>query len=507
MKRILLALIATLAACVLCAGAVAPAQGAQDYVLNVSKADVASFPEVKLYVSFVDTAGESINGLTATDFAIKEDGRPISGISVDSLRKSGERVSIALLIDCSYSMRDSGALEAAKSGAKGFIDIMDPKDECTVISVSDKITPRLADVAGHAVFSSDKSVLKQAVDSIVAEPFTRLYDGLNSAIQWVGDTTSLRKIVVVLTDALPSDERSTMTLQECIDAAKKSNVTIHAIGEGADVNPKPLVEMTRATGGSYCFAAAPGDLKALYQQILSNIYNEYIVRYTSPITGEEALQMHTAEVSVLYEGKTYRAAVSFVPQVIPARHSVAGIILIGLALLLLVGLSAYAAWRKTRKVCPNCSRLIPLAATVCPRCGYNFAARDRAEAPAAETEVASAVDDHTRVMHKRKVFAWLTVIEGMDKGKTYELGEQGVFSLGRSSENDFVLDDDSVSRSHAKIEMRDGRYVVHDLASANGTFVADERVDVADIVNGVTIRLGDEVLSFQVIRKEDKTNE
>jgi VWFA-related protein len=329
MKRVLLGVIATLAACVLFVGGLAPAWGAQDYVLNVSKADVESFPEVKLYVSFVDPSGESVKGLTAADFTINEDGRLMSGLSVDSLRKSGEQVSIALLIDCSYSMRDSGALEAAKSGAKSFIDIMDPKDECTVISVSDKITPRLADTAGNAVFSTDKALLKRAVDSIQAEPFTRLYDGLSSAIQSVGGTASLRKIVVALTDALPSDERSTATLQECIDAAKKSNVTIHAIGEGTDVNPEPLVEMTRSTGGSYCFAAAPGDLNVLYQQILANIYNEYIVRYASPITGEAALQMHTAEVSVLYEGKTHTATVSFVPEVIPARHSVAGIILIG----------------------------------------------------------------------------------------------------------------------------------------------------------------------------------
>jgi VWFA-related protein len=506
MKRVLLAVIATLAACVLCAGVVVPAQGAQDNALSVSKADVEGFPDVKLYVSVVDPAGESIKGLTAADFTVKEDGRLMSGLSVDSLRKSGERVSIALLIDCSYSMRDSGALEAAKSGAKGFIDIMDPKDECTVISVSDKITPRLADTTGRAVFSTDKALLKQAVDGIQAEPFTRLYDGLNSAIQSVGGTTSLRKIVVVLTDALPSDERSTTTLTECLDAAKKSNVTIHAIGEGTDVNPAPLVEMTRSTGGSYYFAAAPGDLKTLYQQILANIYNEYVVRYTSPITGEAALQMHTAEVSATYGGITSRTTVSFVPTVIPARHSAAGIVLIGLAVLFLIGLSVYAAWRKKRKVCPNCSKLIPAAATVCPRCGHDFAAKDHTEAPEADTEAAPATDDHTRVMHKRKAFAWLAVTEGMDKGKTYELGEQGVFSLGRSSENDFVLDDDSVSRSHAKIEMKDGRYIVHDLASANGTFVAGARVDVADIVDGVTLQLGDELLSFQVMKKEEDHN-
>ena len=507
MRRVLLAVIATLAACVLCVGTAASVRGAQGNSLSVSKADVEGFPDVKLYVSFADAAGESIKGLAAADFAVKEDGRLMAGLSVDSLRKSGEHVSIALLIDCSYSMRDSGALAAAKTGAKGFIDIMDPKDECTIISVSDKITPRLADAAGHAVFSTDKILLKRAVDGIADEPYTRLYDGLSSAIQSVGSTTSLRKIVVVLTDALPSDERSTTTLTECIDAAKKSNVTIHAIGEGTDVNPEPLVEMTRSTGGSYYFAAAPGDLKALYQQILANIYNEYVVRYTSPITGEAALQMHTAEVSTTYEGTTSRATVSFVPTVIPARHSVAGIVLIGLALLLLVGLSAYTAWCRKRKVCPNCHKLIPVGALVCPRCGYDLAPPGLTEAPAARTEATPAVDDHTRVVHKRKAYAWLAVTEGTDKGKTYELGEQGVFSLGRSSENDFVLDDESVSRSHAKIEMKDGRYVVHDLASANGTFVAGERVDVADMVDGATLQLGDEGLSFQVMKKGDNHDE
>jgi VWFA-related protein len=506
MRRVLLAAVATLAACLLCVGAVTPARGVQDYTLGISKADAGDFPEVKLYVSFLDPAGESIKGLTAADFAIKEDGRPMSGLALDSLRKSGERVSVVLLIDCSYSMRDSGALDEAKNGAKGFIEIMDPKDECTIVSVSDKVSPRLVDAAGRIIFSSDKNLLQRTVDAIAAEPYTRLYDGLNSAIRWVGETTSLRKIVVVLTDALPSDERSTMTLTECIDAATKSNVTIHAIGEGTDVNPEPLVEMARSTGGSYYFAAAPGDLKTLYQRILANIYNEYIVQYTSPITGEDALKMHTAEVSVTYEGVTQRATTSFVPQVIPARHSLVGFSLVGLAILLLIGLSAYAAWRRTRKACPSCGKLVPVSATACPHCGLDFAAHEHTEEPAAETEAMAAVDDRTRIMHKRRAFAWLTVVEGTDKGKTYELGEQGVFSLGRSSENDIVLDDDSVSRSHAKIEAKDGRYIVHDCASANGTFVAGERVDLGDLVDGVTLQLGDEVLSFQAMKKEDNSD-
>lgn len=48
--------------------------------------------------------------------------------------------------------------------------------------------------------------------------------------------------------------------------------------------------------------------------------------------------------------------------------------------------------------------------------------------------------------------------------------------MGRSTDNDIILEADDVSRHHAEIKLRGGKYVLTDLNSANGTRVNGERV-------------------------------
>jgi hypothetical protein len=49
-------------------------------------------------------------------------------------------------------------------------------------------------------------------------------------------------------------------------------------------------------------------------------------------------------------------------------------------------------------------------------------------------------------------------------------------SVGRDPRNDIVLDDRRVSRRHAEVRLRLGRYTLYDLQSTNGTFVNGRRI-------------------------------
>ncbi|MHB8630687.1 MAG: FhaA domain-containing protein [Candidatus Limnocylindria bacterium] len=48
--------------------------------------------------------------------------------------------------------------------------------------------------------------------------------------------------------------------------------------------------------------------------------------------------------------------------------------------------------------------------------------------------------------------------------------------IGRDPKNDIVLDDRRVSRRHAEVRLRLGRYTLYDLQSTNGTFVNGRRI-------------------------------
>ncbi|MBU6422785.1 MAG: FHA domain-containing protein [Chloroflexota bacterium] len=63
-------------------------------------------------------------------------------------------------------------------------------------------------------------------------------------------------------------------------------------------------------------------------------------------------------------------------------------------------------------------------------------------------------------------------------------------AIGRDVENDLVLDDRRVSRRHAEIRLRLGRYTLYDLQSTNGTFVNGRRVAEVALSDGDRITIG-----------------
>ena len=69
-------------------------------------------------------------------------------------------------------------------------------------------------------------------------------------------------------------------------------------------------------------------------------------------------------------------------------------------------------------------------------------------------------------------------------------------TIGRSQNNDIVIDEDAVSGEHARIDLVPNEYMegvfdtfIEDLDSTNGTFVNDERVKRQQLFNSDHIRI------------------
>jgi signal transduction histidine kinase len=89
------------------------------------------------------------------------------------------------------------------------------------------------------------------------------------------------------------------------------------------------------------------------------------------------------------------------------------------------------------------------------------------------------------------------VIQGFNRGARFDLGdEHEAVSIGREAGNFIRVDDHEVSRRHAEIRRVDGRFIVGDLGSSNGTFVNEARVERADLASGDHVRVGRTVLVF-----------
>jgi adenylate cyclase len=91
----------------------------------------------------------------------------------------------------------------------------------------------------------------------------------------------------------------------------------------------------------------------------------------------------------------------------------------------------------------------------------------------------------------------MLVRSGTLKGQRIQL-RTPVINIGRADYNDVVLPDESVSTSHAKLQRREGVWILTDVESTNGTFVDGERVQGdAPLAPGAMVRFGDVQLVFE----------
>jgi pSer/pThr/pTyr-binding forkhead associated (FHA) protein len=76
------------------------------------------------------------------------------------------------------------------------------------------------------------------------------------------------------------------------------------------------------------------------------------------------------------------------------------------------------------------------------------------------------------------------------QGRALPPAISGRVLLGRSSGCELVFADDTVSRRHAELRVEDGRWMLRDLGSSNGTYVNGRRVMEAEVAAGDEIVLG-----------------
>jgi pSer/pThr/pTyr-binding forkhead associated (FHA) protein len=84
-----------------------------------------------------------------------------------------------------------------------------------------------------------------------------------------------------------------------------------------------------------------------------------------------------------------------------------------------------------------------------------------------------------------------------DDSITFRLAPGGIKTIGRAPRADFIIDAALVSRLHCRVEAAHDSLNIIDLASTNGTYVNDERVDRATIATGDRLRVGRVELSVE----------
>jgi uncharacterized protein (TIGR03437 family) len=195
---------------------------------------------------------------------------------------------LALVIDVSGSL-SSTDLANEKAAAKALIAQMGSSDLVAVYQFH-------TDVRLVQDFTTNKTALNAAVDSVSGGGSTALYKAIQTASQALGSRTG-RKAIVLMTDG--EDTVGGTTLDQAIAAAKQAGVPVFPVGFGS-VDQAVLTRIANETGGFFTNSATSANLQQILNSIGQVISSQYEISYTATSVSVDA----TVEITVSYSGFT-----------------------------------------------------------------------------------------------------------------------------------------------------------------------------------------------------------
>jgi hypothetical protein len=120
----------------------------------------------------------------------------------------------------------------------------------------------------------------------------------------------------------------------------------------------------------------------------------------------------------------------------------------------------------------------------------------RTVAPAPDATGFHAAAGYAEPVHSSD--AWLVVERGggLEAGQRFDL--IGGLSIGRSKESDVQISDRYASSLHARVFSREGRFLVEDMNSTNGTLLNGATLQgEAELIDGDTVQIGDTEFRFE----------
>jgi pSer/pThr/pTyr-binding forkhead associated (FHA) protein len=158
--------------------------------------------------------------------------------------------------------------------------------------------------------------------------------------------------------------------------------------------------------------------------------------------------------------------------------------------------------------CANCGHRNPAGGNFCSSCGAALPS-ERSETTVAlqpvDDDYGESADEEptTTTVEVPHGTPTLVVKRGPTIGSKYLL-EGELTRAGRHPESDIFLDDITVSRRHAEFSRAaDGKVVVRDVGSLNGTYVNRERIEEHVLSTGDEVQIGKFKLMYLLVAGDE----
>ena len=254
-----------------------------------------------IYVSVVDSKGVAAPGLTAADFAVREDG---VAREVTSAVSATEPLSVILLVDDSQAA--TASIPYLRDGITHFMTLMQGKGRVGIVTVGERPTSVLES-------TTDAAAQKKAIGRIFARPGSGAYllDAIVEVSNGIRKRNSTRAHIIALTTE--AVEFSNLQKEAVLKDLLASGATLHvlAIGTPASVNSDEMrnraiviADGTEQTGGRREQLLTPMAIDDHLTRLAGELSNQYLVTYGRP---ESLIPPEKVQVSVKKPGLTARA--------------------------------------------------------------------------------------------------------------------------------------------------------------------------------------------------------
>ena len=218
----------------------------------------------------VTDGGQFVRGLKKQDFEVFEDG---VAQRVAALVSEDAPLDLALAIDISGSMEH--ALPEVKGAVKQLLTKLRPGDAATVVGFNDTFFT-------VAERERDSATREAAVDLLASWGGTALYDATVRVLGMVSRDWG-RKGVVIFSDG---DDRNSLTERATAMArVQASDAMLYTIGFGGGATMpllrSSLQDYAASTGGRAFFPREANELDAIFDDIVSELANQYVLSYSS----------------------------------------------------------------------------------------------------------------------------------------------------------------------------------------------------------------------------------
>jgi len=275
---------------------------------------------VSMNVSVTGSHDQPVEGLTANQFAVFEDGVPqeLKFFSPGELP-----LDVVILLDTSASMSESMPL--VKQAAIKFARALRAGDRASVMGISNGLRVLQE-------FTSDIASVEQAIDSATVAGRTPLYASIYTALKEVeryrrAATEPRRQAIVVLSDG--QDTASGFGFDELLDVIRRHAVPIYTIaprptkstrlmreqiyGETTRVADFELRTLATETGARSFFPVNVLELSGVYGQIATELAHQYSLAYQSSNVTRDG-GFHRIMVKITGPGLKWRTRAGYLAQ-------------------------------------------------------------------------------------------------------------------------------------------------------------------------------------------------